>query len=149
MTTIAYKNGSLCCDSLISQNSVRVGAMQKIFQTEEFAYGCAGAAGICTEFNAFMQKQGTIQGYHEKYGKEYGKDETNLSVLMINKSTKELTHYSYGTNATTFTAEYSAIGSGVEIALGVMACGKSAREAIKVAIKLDCLSGGKIQEIKF
>ncbi len=40
--------------------------------------------------------------------------------------------------------DYIAIGSGGEIALGAMGYGASAKEAVEVAIKHDCHSGGNV-----
>lgn len=46
------------------------------------------------------------------------------------------------------TAKYWALGSGMDFALSAMVMGKSAKEAVKHACKLDAYSGGKIRVLK-
>lgn len=47
------------------------------------------------------------------------------------------------------TLPYFAIGSGSDYAIGAMACGKTAAEAVRIAIKLDVHCGNGIDSISF
>jgi ATP-dependent protease HslVU (ClpYQ) peptidase subunit len=47
-----------------------------------------------------------------------------------------------------FQSEFVAIGSGAAVALGAMAYGATAREAVRIAIEFDVYSGGEIQEVR-
>lgn len=40
-----------------------------------------------------------------------------------------------------------AIGSGCKYAMAAMACGKTPAEAVKVAAKFDCFTGGPVRSI--
>ena len=48
-----------------------------------------------------------------------------------------------------FSEEYATQGSGNEIALGALAMGASAVDAVAVAIRFDAFSGGEIEAVSF
>lgn len=47
-----------------------------------------------------------------------------------------------------WTGNYFALGSGGNFALGAVLAGKTAKEAVEIAKKLDINSGGKIKTVK-
>lgn len=57
--------------------------------------------------------------------------------------------YSYwGRRFTKECDKYLAIGSGMEVALAAMKCGKNAKDAVKVASQMDIYTGGKIRCVR-
>jgi ATP-dependent protease HslVU (ClpYQ) peptidase subunit len=44
--------------------------------------------------------------------------------------------------------EFIAIGSGGDLAMGAMGAGATARQAVEIAARFDCFTGGKIDEFR-
>jgi len=139
MTTIAYKNGTLAADSLLTQGTTRVGNFNKIEQLADGSYiGMAGSVEVFEEVIAWLNDRTLPKPTFEE-------DDTFTAIIVNpNKSVRELS------NSLRFfkVAGDWAAGSGSLIALTAMHLGKTARQAVEVAIELDVGTGGKVNSIK-
>lgn len=141
MTTIAYKDGVLAADTRCTIDDViDQSEHKKVFHLKNGALvGLAGDLGVIT---AVLKK--------------LRRDPDDFEVIKVEK--KELNAIYVRADGKVFekdsngwipvTAKYAATGSGYLAALVAMRCGKSAREAIKIAIEFDKNTGGKVRSVK-
>lgn len=137
MTTIACRDGEMWADSLITSGTTIVGSMDKIFvkefstSLEEKAYLIIGFAGAVQDLD--LLAEAILDG--EDYTGEF-------ECIVYDSSTKELYTLYDSTRKQLFSAPFYAIGSGADIALGAMAAGCSAKDAVEIASEYDTLTGG-------
>lgn len=126
MTTVAYRSGVLASDSKISTNDVWTANTSKVFKNYRGELlGICGdlATGIIIRewfMDGRVYDQPTLTGAH---GLLITPDETVYAVYAGVLSKLE--------------APYHATGSGFELALGAMAMGADAEEAVKIACVYD------------
>ena len=124
----------MAADSQATYNSSLMFEVTKIFKTEEYIFAFAG---------------GIDDGYQYKSILD---GEMKIKDANISKDFNALVWYSDGRVEeifsslfpVPFTGKFTSIGSGMPYAMAAMSCGKTAREAVEVAKKLDCNTGGKI-----
>lgn len=139
MTTIAYKDGVIATDGQTTSGStiVRLNTV-KMRKTKKATHYCAGShdeidvlvsaldsgakIGRACNANSIMVKDGSAYLCGEEDGEAF--------ACKIEKG------------------EFRAIGSGWEYAMGAMAAGCSAKQAVKIAASLDIYTGGKIRTYK-
>lgn len=138
MTTVAYKAGVLAADSLVTSNGVRDGAARKIAKHKGMLLGGAGCWSTVTKFMDWVRAGAQGECPIETGG------EANGFVVMPDG---RFIMWS-GRGPTTTESPYFAFGSGREFALGAMAAGASAEEAVRVAIELDVYSGGPVTTLR-
>lgn len=139
MTTIAYRDGVLAADTLVCESGRRVGRATKIFG-KAGVFG--GVAGCLSHMNAFRDWfLGGMTGDPPSMKTEDGESEAFIVhdgyVLTLSKMGWDVMR-----------TESHAVGSGGPVALGAMASGASAEEAVKAAISLDVWSGGDITVLR-
>lgn len=140
MTTIAFDGVSICADTLVSSDGVRMGHAEKIIKTKNGVVACSGDMATCAKIVDWIGK-----GASKKRLPALTSDE-DFNVLWIDKK-KRAWHIE--TSLVPFRACVPcAEGSGSDFALAAMTAGMNARKAVELAIKLDCYSGGEIQEVK-
>lgn len=140
MTTIAWKDGILAADSRVSCGDRLVGHWSKLrvieVAGERVAYALTGNQAYSPLFEAFLAK-GEIHDELKKDGDDYwraavvrggGLREYESGCLEIPRSD----------------APFEAWGSGTKYALGAMAAGASAEEAVKIASMFDLGTGGPV-----
>lgn len=134
MTTIAFKDGVLAADSLIFSNHVRSGFVKKIVRLNSGAL-IAGAG-----------EWAMLMPYAEWFNADQpGSQPANANFTLLHVNQYGLCRvYESGGWLDHDPAEPWANGSGGTIALVAMHCGKSAVEAVRLAIKLDSGSGGMV-----
>lgn len=147
MTTIAWDGVSLCSDSLMTCDGRRVGMMLKIHalhHDQAVADGFlhkTGMVGISGQVSA----AGVVLRWLESGCRERPEGDLDFTALWIKRDgsswciEEDFNPYQISCPC--------AIGSGADIALAALTLGKTAREAVELAIKLDCISGGDIQEL--
>lgn len=138
MTTIAFRDGILAADSMVSYGSFRNGNVEKLHRVGDKIVGMSGAVwavGVMLEWI------------------EEGADSTQIpEVLLANQA--QFSCIFIDANGTLWEfnngfflevcAPYHAIGSGQLLALGAMASGASACEAVNAAAQHDKATGGEI-----
>lgn len=134
MTTIAYKDGIIAYDSRVTENGNIVDDNYSKMRV------CDGVMFfLCGNLDH-------VDKFVEHYMNSDKHDDLDVDAFIVQEG--ELL-------STTFIDDHIetlqmrrdhcySIGSGSHYALGAMDCGKSAREAIKVAMKRDAYTGGKI-----
>lgn len=137
MTVIAYRDGVMASDSLIVHGTRYTGTVKKVTKTKDG--WLAGGAGQVSDVNQFLE-------WAETRDPETPPLEALNALLVSPKGVvycveNDLAPYEVK-------AEFFSEGSGDQIAMGAMAMGASAEEAVKIAIKYNIGCGGKIQVVK-
>lgn len=132
MTTIAYRDGIIACDSRATRDiTILSDNANKMTEQDGCMFFYAGAT--CDE-------QKLIDAY---FGKEVQSIEGNALVVdggviyLVGHDGKELWKCP--------TYEYGALGSGGDHALTAMDMGATAKEAVKIAMKRDACTGGTVR----
>lgn len=139
MTTIAYRDGVLASDSLVTLGNTKVhGSYQKIRRIGDHLLGTAGSVAACQQFIDWV-KSGNDEDPPPKG--EYSaliidprgrvREMENGSVLPVPRG-----------------AKFFAIGSGAPYALAAMYAGATATEAVKIAAKIDTSTGLPVKTLK-
>lgn len=138
MTTIAYRAGVLAADSLISYQSYTNGSRPKITTCGDFLVAMAGPARYRRPLEEWI-----MEGHPpDQVPKVLIDNEDKFNALIVDKD--GLAHeFDNGFLLPVF-ADYTAVGSGSLLALGAMAHGASAEEAVIAACLHDKSSGGPV-----
>ncbi|UTC28589.1 hypothetical protein MARCHEWKA_00760 [Brevundimonas phage vB_BpoS-Marchewka] len=137
MTTIAFKDGVLAADSLVTSGGQRDGFSQKIWRHRRVLIGGAGCTAICHRFCEWVR--GGMRGKCPVEGSN------NANGFVITPDGTMVVWGSQGPWVNT--TGVVAFGSGGDLAMGAMLAGASAVEAVAAAIKLDIHSGGPIRSL--
>lgn len=137
MTTIAYRDGVLAADSLTTSNGVRESPRLKIRNIKGLLVAGAGTSAICDRF--FDWVKAGMTGLSPWEGHDCG------NGMII---TPDDTILVFGANGPwQVERNFYSMGSGEQIALGAMAHGATAEEAVGHAIAYDVYSGGDIRTV--
>lgn len=137
MTTIAYKDGVLAADTLITANGMICGYAKKIWRAGRLLIGGAGSDAVTNTFRDWV-KDG-MSGDHP-----LKKDIGNLFIVKPDG----LTVMWCDDGPFLMKETFWALGSGEEVAMGAMAAGASARKAVQLACARDTRSGGDVTVLK-
>lgn len=139
MTTFAYRAGVLAADTGVSLDGLHVGHTSKIARNDKGDLAaCAGTAAFLRAFRKwFLDGEQGDAPTASKEDNDYGAIYRRYGLIET---------YSCG-GWTAYRAEYHAAGSGSEMALGAMAEGASARNAVKAAMKHDPGTFGEIEAL--
>ena len=131
MTTIAYRDGILAADTLLTIGNLRSGTIDKIGRTENGGlWGVSGSA----------QGIGSCQEWLKRRKGNPPKFDGCFILIEPDGSWREW----WGDGWISPTDPQAAWGSGEAIARGAMFAGASAPVAVAAAIELDTLSGGDV-----
>jgi len=143
MTTIALsvQDGKLhlCADTLVTDGSSRVGFTTKIFRIGKGLAAISGHMAACHDALAWVRK-----GAKPKYRPVWDY-EVDFEVLWV-RSLLDIQLVDSTFHLMPGSVPYTA-GSGAAYAMAALRLGKTAREAVALAIDLDCFSGGVIDEL--
>lgn len=140
MTTIAFDGIHICADTLITSGGIRMGRAEKIVRTKNGIVAFAGDMATCLKIAAWITEGGDKKNLPKLM------DDEQFEALWIDKK-KRAWHIE--TSLIPFPACVPcSLGSGADFALAAMVSGMSAKKAVELAIKLDCFSGGDVQEVK-
>lgn len=146
MTTIAYKDGIIAADTLLTCGGERAGHISKIEQVtlngEKYIYA---AAGNCPE--AEMFREWLLAGSPKEYPFAFDSN-TGVQALFINRRTKEVKYFLNSFVELKTIIPFYALGSGSSYAIGAMEHGASAHEAVKCAAVWDIHTGTKVESKK-
>lgn len=143
MTTIAYRDGVLAADTLITAGNSRDGFCTKIAKRGAVLAAAAGSLPLACGFLAWFDcglpagREPKMQGA-EKDDYAIGKIFTPTGII--------LTFSDCGWSLRR--APFYSFGSGADYAVGAMARGASAAEAVAVAIQFDVGTGGEIETLR-
>ena len=133
MTTIAFKNGTMAADSLVSGEWADSRPMQKVYRYGDMLVGVAGELSWITGFLSWLTTNDELEEYP-----------IGVGYALVYRDKELILFEGDSPNAFPVGHPY-AIGSGASFAMGAMKAGKGARAAVGIAIELDTASGGKIQ----
>ncbi|EDI0753432.1 TPA: hypothetical protein G9F10_003080 [Salmonella enterica] len=150
MTTIAWDGKTLASDTQASSGDVVCSyTEQKIYTPPEsgwevcgskvIALGCSGDCGAEMELQELLKNNLT-------YASEFLPTFSFTALAIIGAGRAYIISKEKGETRASISLQVEpyAIGSGGLIARTAMHCGKNAREAVQVAIDLDCYSGGSV-----
>lgn len=146
MTTVAFKDGVMAADSRGLDGSVGIVRIQKLFRKKikgkEYLFGVAGywEAGLMF-VDWFKTRDAALQ---DRLMKLHG--DSDFDVIIWDG--KRLVCADSFMRLTECTEEYYAIGSGAPHAITAMDCGKSARQAVQLAMKRDSSTGGRVVSLR-
>lgn len=143
MTVIAYRDGVIAADGNISiGRSTQNGVAKKIAKTNDgYLIGVSGGLSFnYLVIDWFCNHRDEEFQYADELNNKY-----DCFIIDPNGQIYELNSKGL---LTPFEAEYDAIGSGYQIALGAMFAGASAIEAVEAAICHNVFCGGPVHVLK-
>lgn len=134
MTTIAYRDGVMASDSLVTAGTLRCGSMRKITRNSVgWIGGGAGPMETIVRLLAWIDA-----------GAEGEPPEMKEADAII-VSPDGVVHFWTGAGPLTpVQGSFFAVGSGERVAVGAMAAGADAIQAVRLAIEYDTGTGGDI-----
>jgi hypothetical protein len=142
MTTIAFRFPYVAADSGSSAGGVRTFKAHKLIKCPDGSI--AAGSGEAVFVSSFLRW--AFEGAHEP-APATGRGDDAVGRGLILHVNGSFTSYE-GDGSVSFKAEYYAMGSGHEMALGAMAFGASAGQAVAAALKHDCYSEGPIEVLQ-
>lgn len=145
MTTIAYRSGVLAFDSQVTSSSTVYGTVIKGKKTKRFLLAAAGSCEDCDAWLDWM----TDTGGDLKAKKDYGLDkDCEMEGIAVDRK-GNVSFYESKCYPFTVDGRYHALGSGSAFAMGAMAFGATAKQAVQVSTQLDPYTGGTIRTLKW
>jgi len=142
MTTIAYRNGILAADSMITAGSRIVTSTNA---TKIVRLSDGRLFGHCGQ----MRHMKPLVAYLEGKSERYPDMEKDATAIVVHPDGRVELHFGrHPDEAFAEDAEFYAIGSGSELALGAMAVGATSIEAVHAAIRFDTCSGGDVKHLE-
>lgn len=135
MTTVAYRDGVLAADTLFTANGMRDHYSAKAWRIGRVLAAATGNSARIARFRAWAA--GGLKG-----PSPYEDASDGGNGLVVAPGQPLLLAGSAG--LTPIHAEFYAIGSGEDFALGAMEMGATAHEAVVVAARRDTATGGAI-----
>lgn len=132
MTTVAYDGRMLASDKMANYGSTAI-ECTKIFKTVEGLL--VGASG---ELDNTLPFKEWVLGGRDPKSRPTLTDAFSGIVIELNGA---ITYYTFRLVPSTITRKQWALGSGSDYALGAMAAGKNAEQAICIATELDTNTG--------
>lgn len=127
MTVIAYKDGLLASDSAISSDIVYIASMKKVIRTS--AGWLVGGCGDVVHVVRFLSW--AEAGFKARSRPPPSEDFAGMAIAPDGS----LSLFEKDMMAFPVSAPFLAIGSGADLALGAMAHGASAAQAVEIAIQ--------------
>lgn len=149
MTTVAYRDGIMAADSIMSCTEDGeyewLRPTRKLFRlsTGAFKGGLAGTAGTNGSGLVFLKWiQDQWAGAVDEFSRPDLKD-GEFTCLILTPD-QRLLEYDQWLEPEEITMPFHAIGTGAPIALGAMYAGASAKEAVEIACKVSPHSAGPV-----
>lgn len=144
MTTIAFSGKIMASDTQLSSDDAHWTNCDKIKKVKGWLIGAAGGWDT-TE--AFMNRFDPINVKNKHIALLPEKDK-EFEALMVSPKGQIFYVEDGGSIGPLRTKGFIAIGSGAKVAMAAMEMGASATEAIRIAMKYDVYTGGRIRKIK-
>lgn len=145
MTTIAYRDGILAADQAIFDRDTYCGQTVKIHRASCGAIGgLAGCFGDSSTFREWMSRA-VIVDFNLNEPPAF-KDESSEALVV--KPDGSVYWIGPGKRWAQQHGAFFAIGSGFRVAMGALAAGASASEAVSIACDLDCYTRGPVDTLE-
>lgn len=141
MTTIVWRDGILAADTrAYSGSKTVIGLKSKIHRLHDGRLiGCSTSkVGVSEKLIRLVREHGTDFTFE---------DEIPVQAMVINGDGSFFYFNDQDGFSGPIRAEYAAIGSGEDFALGALKMGTSAVKAVEIACELDVWSGGEIETL--
>jgi hypothetical protein len=136
MTTIAWRDGVLCADKKASAGGTAY-KTTKLFRTKTHALAVAGVLGVGIKFAEWWRSDRS-----EDCPLSTQEDDDNSTcILVMSLETGKAEFWEYPGVGIPVEDEFCAVGSGQDLAVGAMAFGATAIEAVECACEWDNSSG--------
>lgn len=142
MTTVVYKGGVLAADRRVTELNHIHGTTRKIFKLTHCMIG------FCGDFVEIQKVLEWVKGGFVGSPPELRKD-AEVDAIYVDNSGNGFYIQSPDFILQPLDTPYMAIGSGAMYAKGAMAAGKSAVEAVKIAMIFDANTGGGVDSIRW
>lgn len=142
MTTIAYAKGIMAADTQMTfgdATKARVSKINRLSDGSLFAY--AGS-----QFQGVRLKEWARGGFDPEKRPKFG-PKTDIEALLI-KPDGTIWYYDGSTIPEKLEDKFYAIGSGGAFALGALASGKSAVQAVRIAARYDSTTSEPIDKME-
>ena len=136
MTTVAWDGSSLAADRLVTENGARVGYVDKVRRTSDNRL-LAGSGSV-----ASMK---VLMNWVEDGGDRPNPWPEDAEVMEVLPNGRVRCHEKGG--VVDMDPGPQVLGSGGRFAQAAMACGKTAQEAVSIAILFDVYSGGDVVSV--
>jgi len=153
LSTIAYRDGVLAGDSLVTTQTTVIGQKQKVFdviagENDEKRY-LVGVVGCISDIEAFVRWVRDDFSPHSHPRRELGDGEDLAEAIVVNPQTSRIGLFAGPDfEAEYIDAPYYALGSGAKFALGAMHAGAGAELAVEAAKEHDLRTGGSIRVVQ-
>ena len=138
MTTIAYRDGIMAADSMLSDYHDIKRGTKKIFVLDDAVVGTAGDDDAITRFLEWWREGHDLSKRPKRVG--------DCHILIVpSKGRPEIWDESY--TGEPVAESFCAIGSGRAIAYGALEMGASAKEAVQAACKWNVHTRGPVKVI--
>lgn len=138
MTIICYRDGVIAADNAVFLGNIRVGSFRKIASRDDGALAAAaGTTSICERFNVWF-----VNGCQSPFDP---KDEDKDFSAIIVHPDGHVQRMGYQGDEFSIEASFYAIGFPQDFALGAMAAGATAEEAVRLCLQWHDGCGGDIQ----
>lgn len=147
MTTVAFDGTTLAADSLVTDNWGMKDSVCKILKGKDFVAGGAG------ERSKIMKwwKVAKDMSFDEllQYGyPDYDSEKNDPALLIAHKTPCSGVFKHSGGGFVLCGRSFHAVGSGRDYALAAMHLGKTATEAVQIAMLFDNTTGGEIDTVQ-
>ncbi len=146
MTTVAWCGGIIASDSQVNSGNLTMGSSRRKISAakhkkEWWFCGAAGDAGVCETLLAKFDTAGSIEKFVKWFYTLELKDNDSPAVCFyVRANGKSVVFLNRKDDPVEEICKYYAIGSGMELALGALAAGATAIDAVNIACKHDVKS---------
>lgn len=148
MTTVAFDGKTMAADTLATDNwGLREKTLEKIWANKFLLIGCAGESGQISRWLVNLTIDTDIDDLLANGYAPYNKDSNDPALMVVCRLSGKVYRHAGGAFRPTKYQQF-AIGSGRDFAMAAMHLGKSAKEAVEVAMHFDINTGGEVIEFE-
>lgn len=137
MTTVVYRDGVLAADSRATSNGLIDNQTTKVWSHKGVLIGACGSQALCERFRSWV-----VAGMEGESPYEGAEDGNGIVV-----SAAGVVCFS-DSGCWRVSEPFYTLGSGYQLALGALAMGATAQEAVEIAARFDTMTGGKITVLR-
>ena len=146
MTTVAFDGTFMAADSLALDAWGLKEVSVKIHERPNMLIGGAGESGAIHKWLRGLPN-GTVEDVLSYGYPTYDKDKDDPSLILFDRESRKLYRHVAGIFLPC-SRTFHAVGSGRDFALAAMACGKTATQAVEIAMAFDNGTGGEIHTVR-
>lgn len=133
MTTIAWDGKTLAADTQATSNGLRDNHAVKAWRHGRILIACCGLAALAQRFRSWV-----LDGMDGESPYDGAEDGNGLVITADHV-------LCYGTSGVWPVSQpFYTLGTGYQLAMGALAMGASAEEAVRVAAQFDTMTGGAV-----